>query len=89
MSKEIVKEEETQEIVVNGPVSVEFAEQLATVFPMRLPGNTDSERQIFRQAGRDEVVALVMQAAMTQAQHRQEMLLTPKEDRPDEAEKQS
>lgn len=59
-----------RQIVIDGPVSLEFAEQLGQVFQLRLPGNHDTEREIFRNAGQQEVVMLVMQAAQTQAQAR-------------------
>ena len=64
------KQPETREIVIDGPVSLEFAEQLTQVFQLRLPGNQDTEREIFRSAGQQEVVMLVMQAAQTQARAR-------------------
>lgn len=59
---------EPQEIVIDGPVSLRFAEQLAQVFPLRLPGNHDTEREIFRNVGRQEVMLLVMQAAQSQSE---------------------
>jgi len=64
------KQPEPRQIVIDGPVSLEFAEQLGQVFQLRLPGNHDTEREIFRNAGQQEVVILVMQAAQTQAQAR-------------------
>lgn len=67
---EDLKQPEPRQIVIDGPVSLEFAEQLGQVFPMRLPGNHDTEREIFRNAGQQEVVVLVMQAAQAQAEAR-------------------
>lgn len=57
-------------IVIDGPVSVEFARQLAQVFPLYIPADDASDRQIFRNAGRQEVVMLVMQAAQAQENER-------------------
>lgn len=64
------KQPETREIVIDGPVSLEFAEQLTQVFQLRLPGNQDTDREIFRNAGQQEVVMLVTHAAQAQAKAR-------------------
>ena len=53
--------------LLTAPVSMAFAEQLARLLPIRLPGIHDTEREIFMSAGQQSVVMLVMEAAQKQA----------------------
>jgi hypothetical protein len=60
----------SRQVNINGPVSLEFVDQLIQVFPPMLPSVEQTEREIFLESGRQQVVMLVCQAAQMQAQHR-------------------
>ena len=64
----------SRQVNINGPVSLEFADQIMQVFPPRLPSVEQTEREIFLESGRQQVVMLVCQAAQVQAQHQERVL---------------